>query len=103
MTKSEDELNDGKNVNIKSWHRFSDFIKLLNMIRKLNPGIVIDELPDSNIFKLENELINDRRIQLEKWINNICSHEVLRNDELIQLFLCHDNDDDEFNIIKHEK
>jgi len=88
------------NLNVRK--RYSDFEWLKNFLSNIYPQMVIPPMPKKNFgYRFNEELISKRLRALEKFLNGISIHPLLRSNEAFYDFLSINNEDD-FNNKKNE-
>ena len=75
--------------------RFSQFEKLLAYLRQF-PGQVIPELPKKRFFNSSEQVIEQRRAELEKFLRTLLRNKELREDAAVRYFLTQQDDFDDF-------
>jgi hypothetical protein len=83
------------------YRRYSDIEWLHEGLLKLNPGCRIPEIPEKNIWCNLNvnntQLLDKRRVQIEKYLKYIYAHRFLRENKYFQNFI-----NDNFEKFKEE-
>ena len=88
------------NINVK--RRYGDFQWLRNVMLNLYPNTVVPPIPKKNIFPNYNDSFISKRIRLlNKFINGISIHPLLKNSQIFLDFLIID-DEKRFNNKKNE-
>ena len=88
----------------KQWlvmRKQSDFNSLRQVLVKLYPGFVVPSLPKKPLKKLEQSLLNKRKVKLQLFLNDTLRHPVLNTCDFLWKFLSV-NDEKEFEKIKRE-
>jgi len=74
--------------------RQNDFNELRQNLIKVYPGAVIPSMPTDPIQKLEPEFMNERRIELQVFIDKLMVHPLLKTSRMVWDF---------FNVVNEEK
>ena len=75
---------------VQQERRYSDFCELYDNLKKLYPMSTIPSLPPKRAIgeKLKDEwVLQSRRRQLLLWLQFVCSHALLQNENLVQKFI----------------
>jgi hypothetical protein len=76
-----------RNQQCSVMRRFSDFLWLYNQLLHKYPGVIIPPVPDKQaVGRFGEEFIENRRIALQRFMNLISQHEVLKVDSVLQQF-----------------
>ncbi|CAG8472199.1 29177_t:CDS:10 [Racocetra persica] len=68
--------------------RYRDFLWLYNQLTLNNPGVIVPPVPGKHVIgRFQDEFVENRRQALEKCLNKITSHPLLRSDPNLKLFL----------------
>mmetsp|Transcript_13507 Transcript_13507/g.26046 ORF Transcript_13507/g.26046 Transcript_13507/m.26046 type:complete len:520 (-) Transcript_13507:68-1627(-) len=80
---------DRRDTNHSRVHRrYSDFVWLQERLTEAYPGLIIPPLPEKHVMRRFNEaFLSQRQRSLEKFLNRIANHEVLRDDRYVKAFL----------------
>lgn len=80
--------NEGTGAETDVWRRYSEFDKLKKGIRKAFPSIEFANLPRKHIVgNLNNDVIEARRIMLERYLQEIIMNPVVLDSDLVRSFL----------------
>ena len=86
---------------LKVRKRYSDFVWLRDILCIIYPNMIVPPMPKKNYgSKFNEELISKRLRALERFLNGISIHPLLRNSQIFYDFLS--NKEDDFNRKKNE-
>lgn len=74
----------------KGWtseRRFESFVELRNLLLKNHPGYIIPPILSKVEKKLEQHDLDKRKCYLERFLNDVVVHPVLKNSNIVFLFL----------------
>ena len=73
--------------------RFSHFVFLHNALKRLLPGIALPPLPEKQYAgRFSESFVEARRGELERYINKLVKHPLVRSADVVMFFLSCDND-----------
>ncbi|KAG8955111.1 hypothetical protein FRC04_009568 [Tulasnella sp. 424] len=80
-------------VHVTVHRRFSHFVFLQTALSRRLPGIALPPLPDKQYAgRFNDEFVEARRGDLEKWLSRVVRHPLARNSEVVVFFLSCDNE-----------
>ncbi|KAG8903855.1 hypothetical protein FRC01_008958 [Tulasnella sp. 417] len=80
-------------VHVTVHRRFSHFVFLQTALSRRLPGIALPPLPDKQYAgRFNDEFVEARRGDLEKWLSRVVRHPLARNTEVVVFFLSCDNE-----------
>ncbi|KAG8980313.1 hypothetical protein FRB90_007677, partial [Tulasnella sp. 427] len=89
----DDDEDSAGTVHVTVHRRFSHFVFLQTALSRRLPGIALPPLPDKQYSgRFNDEFVEARRGDLEKWLSRVVRHPLARNSEVVVFFLSCDNE-----------
>jgi sorting nexin-9/18/33 len=86
--------NEGTVTRMTVQRRFSHFVMLHTVLCRRLPGVALPPLPEKQYAgRFSNDFIEARRGDLERYLNQLVRHPIVRYAEILTVFLSCDNED----------
>jgi hypothetical protein len=77
-----------RNAEFSVMRRYSDFLWLYNQLLNTNPGVIVPPVAEKMaIGRFQDDFIESRKVQLNRFIEQIVRHRILQVDPSVQAFL----------------